>query len=146
MEEVPENIGPVGIVPLIHWLDAVFSTISKIPLPLLGFGLDLRGHKLVELSSGADASFLNLQTFLPDSCSDLLASESQECFLEYTSAETSKCVNYSLKSQSFTSKKGKITFLLRNSVLRSLTLPSLKTSSFVGCLCTPYAAVIQQFH
>lgn len=110
MEEVPENIGPVGIIPLIHWLDAVFSTISKIPLPLLGFGLDLKGHKLVELSSGADASFLNLQTFLPDSCSDLLASESQECFLEYTSAETSKSVNYSLKSQSFTSKKGKSNF------------------------------------
>jgi len=101
--EVPENTGPVGTVPLIRWLDSVFSTISKIPLPLLGFGLDLKGHELVERSRGADANFLNLWTFLPDFCSNLLASESQECFLEYTSAETSiysKCVNYCLKSQS----------------------------------------------
>lgn len=146
MEEVPENIGPVGIIPLIHWLDAVFSTISKIPLPLLGFGLDLRGHKLVELSSGADASFLNLQTFLPDSCSDLLASESQECFLEYTSAETSKRVNYSLKSQSFTSKKGKSNFPFKelSSIMFTYT-PKLEDLLFCGVfmhsLCSCHTTV-----
>lgn len=80
LKEVPENTGPVGTIHIIHRLHPGFSTISKIPLPSLSFGVDLKGHELVELSSGADASFLSLQTFLPAFCSNLLASESQSAF------------------------------------------------------------------
>lgn len=102
LEEVPENTGPIGTIPLIYWFDSVFSTISKIPLPLLVFGLNIKGHEPVQLSSGADANFLNLWTFLPDCCSDLLAFESQESTPEYTSVENSIysiCENFCLKSQ-----------------------------------------------